>query len=208
LRRLRQVTSRRAALVSGGVLLLALAVLAAAAAVLAVRVQGQSMVPTLHDGDRVLLRPFTGSDLPHRFTLVVGRFDEHGGRVVKRVIGLPGDRVQIRRDGGGRVHVEVQPGGDGTWRQVDNPAWALRDWAEGTACCTADGTATAVVTPVVVPAGMLFLLGDDAAASRDSLSLGWARGDLVQGVVGWRVWPLGDLGRVGGHVRLVAPNDD
>jgi hypothetical protein len=54
---------------------------------------------------------------------------------------------------------------------------------------------------------MLFLLGDNTTASRDSLSLGWARAELLQGVVGWRVWPLGDIGPVGGHVRLVPMND-
>jgi signal peptidase I len=193
---------------AGGTVLLALALLAAAVAGLSVRVQGESMQPTLADHDRVLLRPFTGSKLPHRFVLVVGRFEENGPRVVKRVIGLPGDRVRIRRDSNGHIEVEVQPGGNGPWQQVDNPAWAAHDWAEGTACCTADGTAAEAASAVVVPAGMLFLLGDNAAASRDSLSLGWAPADLVQGVVGWRVWPLGSAGRVGGHVRLVAANAD
>jgi hypothetical protein len=114
----------------------------------------------------------------------------------------------MRRDRAGHVQVEVLVSGARSWRQVDNPAWAGRDWAEGTACCTEDGKASATVTPVVVPAGMLFLLGDNAAASRDSLTLGWARADLVQGVVGWRVWPLGDIGRPGGWVHLAPSNAD
>jgi signal peptidase I len=208
MRRLPPMVPRRIALTTAVVLVALLGLVAAACAVLSVRVQGESMTPTLHDSDRVLLRPFTGGGLPHRFALVVGRFEAGGPRVVKRVIGLPGDRVQIRRDSAGHVQVEVQSGGDGSWRQVDNPAWAVRDWAEGTACCTEDGRATDTAAPVPVPAGMLFLLGDNAAVSRDSLSLGWARADLVQGVVGWRVWPLGDLGRPGGRVRLVEPNAD
>jgi len=200
--------SRRVALVAGGAVLLALAVLAAAVAVLSVRVEGESMQPTLDNGDRVVLRPFTGNKLPHRLALVVGRFEENALHVVKRVVGLPGDRVQIRRDDHGHVQVEVQPGGVGSWQQVVNPVWAVQDWVEGTACCTDDGKAAATATPVTVPSGMLFLLGDNAGASRDSLTLGWAPADLVQGVVGWRVWPLRDLGRPGGRVHLVPANGD
>jgi signal peptidase I len=194
--------------VAGGALLLVLTVLAAAVAVLAVRVQGASMQPTLDDRDRILLRPFTGGGLPHRFALVVGRFETGGPRVVKRVIALPGDRVQIRADGSGPGRVEVQPGGTGAWQRVDNPAWSTGQWAQGAACCGADGRATDAAAAVVVPPGMLFLLGDNPAASRDSLSLGWAPAELVQGVVGLRVWPLRDLGRPRAHVRLVPAGPD
>jgi Signal peptidase, peptidase S26 len=98
-----------------------------------------------------------------------------------------------------RSELDVQPGGAGPWQRVDNPAWSS---AESSLCCTPDGKAADQPTVQQVPAGMLFLLGDNPAASRDSLSLGWAPLDLVDGVVGVRIWPLSDLGRVGGHVRL------
>jgi hypothetical protein len=55
---------------------------------------------------------------------------------------------------------------------------------------------------------MLFLLGDNARESRDSLALGWAPIDLVQGVAWWRVWPWRGVGRVGGQVRLVPAGPD
>jgi signal peptidase I len=140
------------------------------------------------------LRPFSGGGTPHRFALVVGHFEVGGPRVVKRVIGVPGDMIRIRP-----TEVEVQPGGTGPWQRVDNPAWT---GAEAGPCCTPDGKAADQPTAQQVPIGMLFLLGDNAAASRDSLSLGWAPLDLVEGVVGIRIWPLSDVGRVGGHARL------
>jgi signal peptidase I len=180
--------------VAAGLALLVLAVAAAAVAVLAVRVQGESMTPTLHSGDRVLLRPFSGSGTPHRFALVVGRFEPGGPRVVKRVIAIPGDKIRISP-----TEVDVQPHGAGPWQRVDNPAWTN---PARTPCCTPDGAAADHATAQQVPAGMLFLLGDNPAASRDSLSLGWAPLDLIDGVVGLRIWPLPDAGRVRAHVRL------
>ncbi len=43
------------------------------------------------------------------------------------------------------------------------------------------------VEPQTVPAGMLFLLGEDPDASEDSRAFGWAPIDLVDGVVRWRL---------------------
>jgi len=176
--------------------------LVAASAVLSVRVDGQSMQPTLRAGDRVLLRPFSGSSTPGRFAVVVGRFSRGGPVVVKRVIGLPGDRVEILTPGAGPTRVVVQPAGGTRWLQVDNPAWRA-GWGTGVVtCCELSGRASTRAEPQSVPAGMLFVLGDNPADSQDSRTFGWAPISLLDGVVGWRIYPLGDLGRLGGHVSL------
>jgi signal peptidase I len=160
------------------------------------------MRPTLHEGDRLLLRPFSGGRTPGRFQLVVGRFAVGGPRVVKRVIGLPGDRVRVSTGADGVVAVAVQPAASGPWLRVANPAWAGQWPSRPTSCCLPDGRSAADPTPQLVPAGMLFLLGDDPVGSADSLSLGWAPVRLVSGVVSWRVYPPSEVGRVGGHVTL------
>jgi len=63
-----------------------------------VRVQGPSMVPTLMDEDRVLITH--GTKELARGDVVVLVADEGGTEVelVKRVIGLPGDVVEVRGD--------------------------------------------------------------------------------------------------------------
>ena len=78
---------------AGLALLIALAITVAAVAVLAVEVHGPSMRPTLRDGDRVLLRPFSGGRTPQRLALVVARLTANGPAVVKRVVAVGGDRV-------------------------------------------------------------------------------------------------------------------
>lgn len=174
--------SRRTLAVTAGVLALLVATLAATLTVLAVEVEGVSMAPTLDDGERVLLEPFSGGETPDRFDVVVTRFTERGPTVVKRVIALPGDGVRI--DG---MRVEVQPAGTGPWLVVDNPAWERGWFATLPNCCRPDGGAGLAVEPQTVPAGMLFLLGEDPDASEDSRAFGWAPIDLVDGVVRWRL---------------------
>jgi signal peptidase I len=182
--------ARRAVGGAAAVLALVLATLAAAFAVLAVRVDGVSMQPSFADGERVLLRPFSGGDTPARFAVVVGRFTDRGPTVVKRVVGLPGDRVRI--DG---ARVEVQPGGSGPWFAVDNPAWSGHWGSAAVHCCRPTGQTGAAAAPQPVPPGFVFLLGDNPTASEDSRTFGWAPIRLVDGVVRWRlrawVFPAG-----------------
>ena len=58
-------------------------------------VQGDSMVPTYHHGDVLLVnKNFTEEDIGYNTVIV---FDMDNYKVlIKRVIGLPGDRIQIR----------------------------------------------------------------------------------------------------------------
>lgn len=186
----------------------------AATAVLSVRVTGSSMRPALHDGDRVVVDPF--ADRPRRFDLVAARFAESGPLAVKRVIGLPGDRVRIavRLPGAGAAAgpdpgpdagagagpdvgadtaapaVLVRPGGVGPWQRVHNPAWQDQ-WRR-----------LAPMDETVVPDGSLFLLGDNPDGSEDSRQLGVAPQRLVHGTVRLRVYPLSALGRPSGGASL------
>lgn len=160
----------------------------AALAVLAIRVEGASMRPTFSDGERILLRPFTGGELPDRFAAVVGRFTEGGPAVVKRVIAVPGDRVRIQVGAGsGAPAVEVQPGGQGPWLRVDNPRWTGQWGDRPRPCCQGDGRSSFEPEAQTVPPGVLFLLGDNPARSEDSRAMGWAPIALIDGVVGWRL---------------------
>jgi signal peptidase I len=63
------------------------------------RVRSWSMYPTLHPGDLRITRALSGRDTIHRGDIVVIDSTELSRRVVKRVIGLPGDTVQITPGG-------------------------------------------------------------------------------------------------------------
>lgn len=156
----------------------------AVGAALSVRVIGSSMHPTLRDGDRVILDPFSRS--PQRFDVVAVQFTEQDPLVVKRVLAVAGDQVQVDTS----QQVLVRPGGVGPWLRVHNPAW--RDqW-----------TRLAAMPAVTVADGSLFLLGDNPDGSQDSRQLGMAPQRLVRGAVWLRVHP--QAGRPRADLRLEA----
>ena len=67
------------------------------------RVTGDSMVPTLRNGDRVLARRWLPWERPERDDLVIlhqGRFPTV---LVKRVAGIPGDALPEELPGGGML---------------------------------------------------------------------------------------------------------
>jgi signal peptidase I len=94
-------------------------------------------------------------------------------RYVKRVIGLPGETVDLRE---GRVYIEGE---------------AL---AEPYALTSTE--VRGVTFPLVVPQGEYLLLGDNRARSEDSRDFGCIRTGALEGIVRQRLLPVGRAGRV------------
>ena len=130
-----------------------------------IEVDGNSMEPTLSDGEILFLRR----------TKEVGAGDIAGfyyeGKILlKRVIGMPGDEIEI--DGDGNVSVNGQP--------LEEPYLREKSLEK----CQLE-------FPVTVPEGTFFVLGDNRAVSVDSrdLSVGYVRKDQVVGRAVIKAWP-------------------
>ena len=133
-------------------------------------VSGSSMEPTLQDGDiLVLLKPGT-----IQTGEVCGMYAQ-GRLILKRVIGLPGDVVNM--DAGGNVYV------NGT--RLPEP------YVSQKAVGTCD-----LSFPFTVPEDSLFVLGDHRETSIDSRSslIGCVQVNQVMGEVVARIWPLRSIG--------------
>jgi signal peptidase I len=138
-----------------------------------------SMVPTVQPGDRLLAQKVPGSAV-HRGDVVVFQDELWGNQpLVKRVVGIGGDVVSCC-DAKGRLMVNGKPI-DETYLKGGGPA-SLERFA------------------TKVPAGEIFLLGDNRAVSEDSrLHLADAQGGSVPaGDVRARVdgvaWPASRMG--------------
>lgn len=210
--RLRAVTHRadsrpwlRTALgIAALVVFFAVMLVVIAALAFSVKVSGSSMEPTLSTGDRLLVDPFGKGDI-HRFDIVESTLGNREIPVVKRVIGLPGDRIEVRADQDPPV-VLVRPKGEDATYAVDNPTWAGRVGAKVEACCAADGTSLpAGGSPawVTVPDGSYWVVGDNWGGSDDSRTFGFVEHAQVKARIVFRLQPFGELGRLPDRARLV-----
>ncbi|MBC2035576.1 signal peptidase I [Listeria booriae] len=147
-----------------------------------VTVFGDSMYPTLHDGEHLFINKVTG---PDRFDIIVFPApDEKDTEYIKRVIGLPGDTVEYKQDQlyiNGKKYDE--PYLDSEKKDLTNGyLTTLNDGAQGNpnfslATIPACGGATKV------PKGKLFVLGDNRPISKDSRYIGFIDEDKVLGKV-------------------------
>jgi signal peptidase I len=131
-------------------------------------VDGESMEPTLYGGERLLVSPLPYAVHPPRRGDVVVFHPPHDPDrdYVKRVVGLPGERVAIR---GGEVVVEGVRLDEPYLRGATTPCGGACEW--------------------VVPEGAVFVLGDHRNRSNDSRDFGPVPVDAVVGEVILVAWP-------------------
>jgi signal peptidase I len=184
------------ALIAG---LLALLTIVAALA-FSVTVKGHSMEPTVHEGDRLLMK-FWDRGTIERFDLVEARVGVAKTPVVKRVVGLPGDTVSIRFVDGAPV-VAVTPAGSDKAQYVVNPRWTGQVGDRVAPCCEDDGTAGTKPHQIVVPDGEYWLLGDNWGQSDDSRTYGFVPAKDIGGQHNLRLRPLGAFGSIENPAKL------
>ena len=144
-------------------------------------VDGDSMLPTLHDEDRVFVNKFSRfvSDY-ERFDVVVFTVDDV--RYVKRIIGLPGDTVQYEDD-------ELYINGEQVPELFIQEA---KDAMHKYGKVTYDFTLEELLQEQVVPAGHYFVLGDNRLYSLDSrdVRIGFIPKKNIEGCVEFTMFPF------------------
>ncbi|XKG23370.1 signal peptidase I [Ureibacillus chungkukjangi] len=146
-------------------------------------VDGDSMMPTLKDDDRMIVNKIGYTiGKPDRFDIVVFHAPE-GKDYIKRVIGLPGDTIEYKDDQlyiNGKAYDE--PYLDEYKSQI----------TEGT--LTQDFTLQEIdPTLDVIPEGYVFVMGDNRRYSKDSRHIGIVSQDELIGNTSIIFWPIGDI---------------
>lgn len=148
----------------GVALLLALAI--RTFVVQAFKIPSGSMLPTLQIGDHILVNKFLFYFRPvQRGDIIVFKFPQDESRdFIKRVIGLPGETVEIR---GKEVLVNGKP--------LDEPYAVYGDWPMGRL------GERERLGPIVIPPERLFMMGDNRDHSMDSRVWGFLDVNKVKG---------------------------
>lgn len=138
-------------------------------------VKGASMEPNFHEKEYLIIDELTYrlSD-PHRGDIIVLRtYTDDREYFLKRVIGLPGERVQIVN---GRVRIYNKDHADGFYLNESN-------YLSPSVVTTGD-------TDITLKSDEYFVMGDNRSASLDSRRIGPIKNKDVIGRVLLRGWPL------------------
>jgi signal peptidase I len=140
-----------------------------------VRVEGTSMMPGLVDQERIFVNKFLYRWEPiERGDVVVFHYPlDPRKSYIKRVIGVGGDRVEIRE---GQVFVNGMA--------IEEPYLAARYRDERT------------YPAIEVPQGSYYVLGDHRNLSSDSREFGFVARELIYGKAVYAYWPWGRAGKL------------
>ncbi|KIL47696.1 signal peptidase I [Jeotgalibacillus campisalis] len=145
-------------------------------------VEGLSMMPTLHDGNRMIVNKFSYTlSEPSRFDVIVFHTEENSD-YIKRVIGLPGDEITYKND---QLYVNDEP--------VDEPYLENYKLELNGEILTGDFTLEDLTGHKTVPSGELFVLGDNRRYSKDSRHIGTIEINEIVGDANFIFWPLNDV---------------
>lgn len=140
---------------------------------------GESMRETLQDGDNLILDKISYRfHDPERFDIVVFPFRNGSGKnYIKRIIGLPGETVQITLEG--TILINGEPLEESYGREViEDPGNALE--------------------PFTLGPDEYFVMGDNRNNSEDSRfdAVGAVKRDEILGKVWIRIYPFDSFGKV------------
>ena len=148
-------------------------------------VDGISMMPTLSDGDRMVVNKIGYTiGKPKRFDIVVFHAPEQKD-YIKRVIGLPGDEVEYIDD---ILYVNGEP--------FEEPYLDKYKAEIADSPLTEDFQLEDKIQSKTVPEGFVFVLGDNRRKSKDSRHIGVISIDEIIGNTKIVFWPIKDFGIV------------
>ena len=138
-----------------------------------VKVEGTSMMPWLHDQERIFVNKFVYrfEDI-RRGDIVVFRFPlDPNKSYIKRVVGLPGDEVELIR---GELHING--------RRIEE-SYVPDEFQDAS-----------TYPPTTVPADSYYVLGDHRNTSNDSRTWGTVPRDFIVGKAVFAYWPIDRFG--------------
>ncbi len=132
-----------------------------------VKVDGDSMYNTLNDNDIVLLSKLSSID---RFDIIVLKENDNNATIIKRVIGMPGDKVKIRNN---KIYIN---------NKIIEDEYAYGE--------------TSDYDEITLGDDEYFVLGDNRLISKDSRYFGAIKKSDIKGKAIFRLFPFTRFGSI------------
>lgn len=150
-------------------------------------VDGESMMPTLENGDRMLVNKIGYSiGEPKRYDIVVFHASEDND-YIKRIIGIPGDHVAYEDD---QLYI------NGEIQEEPYLSSLKEQQLFENSTLTKDFTLEELLQIEIIPEGYVFVLGDNRENSTDSRIIGLVPIEEITGSTNYVFWPLSEMGFV------------
>lgn len=148
-------------------------------------VEGESMMPTLHNADRMIVSKISNyvGEID-RGDIVVFHATESKD-YIKRVIAIPGDTLEYRDD---VLYINGEA--------VEEPYLDEYRAQMNGLPLTENFTLEQVTGESVVPEESYFVMGDNRQNSKDSREIGFVSKEEIVGKTNFIFWPLDDVGTV------------
>ena len=167
-----------------------------------VRVNGSSMYPTLKNKDTMLLYKLTKKTKGiKRFDIVVIETDS--GRLIKRVIGLPGDKVKYviekneNEEEVGVLYINDEKVEENFIDAEAKVNTCKTVWnEEHNICNTSETIFTGEHHEITVPEDSYYVMGDNRVNSKDSRRIGFVEEKSILGTTEIILFPFNRIGKV------------
>lgn len=142
-------------------------------------VSGASMYPTLHNGDRMILSKIGEIN---RFDVVVLKAPDENVEYIKRVIGMPGDTLEMKQ---GVLYING--------KKIEQPFINTEALQKQTVFID-DFTLQTLTGETKIPEGKYFVMGDNRGVSKDSRMIGLIDRKAIEGKAVFTIWPINQFG--------------
>lgn len=135
-----------------------------------VLVKGASMYPTLNNNQLLILKKYDKSY--DRYDIVV--LDYNNEKLIKRVIGLPGETVEYK----------------------DNVLYINDEETKDDYASITNDFKSSELIKGTIPKGYYLVMGDNRNDSIDSRMIGLISEDVISGITSFSLWPFGTFGKI------------
>lgn len=152
-------------------------------------VDGRSMQPNFENGERLIVNKILYNIREPKFgEVVVFDVPEQDRKFIKRVIGLPGDKIRIEGDD---LFINDQKIDEPYIKEAIEEAHAKGELYNGVG--SQYNFPNDAVPEMTVPEGTIFALGDNRSDSSDSRYIGFVKDEELVGRADIIFWPLNKL---------------